>query len=519
MDAHPPQTKINPWLIAVSVMLATFMEVLDTSIANVSLRHIAGSLSVSTDESTWVLTTYLISNAIVIPSTAWFGHRFGRKRFLMACVALFTAASFLCGTAASLPMLLVMRVIQGAGGGALQPIAQSILIESFPKEKQGQAMGFYGLGVVTAPILGPVLGGWITDNFSWRWIFFINVPVGILALMLMQRFIHDPDWMRNSRPARLDAISFGFMSLWLGCQEVLLDKGQEDDWFGSHFIVLMAVLAAIGLVAFILRVTTTERPFVDLRVLKNYNFSLGLALMFFAGLSLYSLTAIIPLFLQSLMGYTALQSGYAMIPRGLGALIAMPLAGRLVGRYQGRYLVAGGFLSFGAAAIVLSRLSLDLSPWMLFWPLFLSGVSIAFMFVPLNTLALGSLKPDQIGNASGIFNLMRNVGGSVGISLVTTFIARSAQGHQTVLAGHLTPYDPLYQARIQSMTGAFAAHGNAALAAHQQAVGSMYHTLLAQANLLAYLDNFRWFALLCFVCIAGALLLKKAKVHGPIAAH
>ena len=512
------QAKINPWWVALSVMLATFMEVLDTSIANVSLRHIAGSLSVSTEESTWVLTTYLISNAIVIPSTAWFGQRFGRKRFLMSCLAIFTLASLFCGLATSLPMLLAMRVIQGAGGGALQPIAQSILLESFPREKHGQAMGLYGLGVVIAPILGPVLGGWITDNYSWRWIFFINVPVGILALTLMARFIHDPHWIRNARPARLDLLGFGFMSLWLGCQEVLLDKGQEDDWFGSHFIGVMAVLALIGLAAFLWRVLKTDKPFVDLRVLRNYNFSLGLGLMFCAGVTLYSLTAIIPLFLQSLMGYTALQSGYAMIPRGLGALVAMPLVGRLVTKIQGRYLVAGGFFSFSAAAYALGQLSPSLSPWTLFWPLFFSGAAIAFMFVPLNTLALGALPPEQIGNASGIFNLMRNVGGSVGISLVTTFLARSAQANQSLLAAHLTPYDDTSRSALHAMTSAFAAH-NSTFTAHQQALGSLYHTLLAQANLLAYLDNFRWFALLTLLCLGGALLLRKAKLHGPVAAH
>src|SRR5690348_2909797 len=519
MNSTEAPAKVNPWLIALSVMLATFMEVLDTSIANVSLRHIAGSLSVSTDESTWVLTTYLISNAIVIPSTAWFGQRFGRKRFLMTCVAVFTTASFLCGVATSLPMLLLMRVIQGAGGGALQPIAQAIMMESFPKEKQGQAMGVYGLGVVVAPILGPVLGGWITDNYSWRWIFFINVPVGILALTLMQRFIHDPHWIRNARPARLDVIGLSFMSLWLGCQEVLLDKGQEDDWFGSRFILLMAVLAVIGLVVFLLRELSAEKPFVDLRVLKNYNFSLGSALMFFAGVTLYSLTAIIPLFLQTLMGYTALTSGLAMIPRGLGALVAMPLAGRLVGRIQGRYLVAGGFLSFGLGTWALAQLSLNLTPWILFWPLFFSGVSIAFMFVPLNTLALGALKPEQIGNASGIFNLMRNVGGSVGISLVTTLVARLAQAHQSTLVADLTPYDNGFQSSLHSMAAALAARGDALVTARQQAVGSLYHTVLTQANLLAYLDTFHWFTLLCFACLVGALLLKKVKVHGPVAAH
>ena len=288
------EAKPNLWWITLAVMLATFMEVLDTSIANVALSHIAGSLAVSNDDATWVLTTYLISNAIIIPSTAWFGQRFGRKRFLLICVATFTATSFLCGVAANMPMLLLMRVIQGASGGALQPIAQAVLFESYPKERQGQAMGIYGLGIVVAPILGPVLGGWITDSYSWRWIFFINVPVGAVALVLMHRFIEDPPWVRNAHPAPLDKMGFGFMSLWLGCQEVVLDKGQEDDWSGSPFIILMAVLAAIGLVGFLVRVFSAERPFVDLRILKNYNFGIGVGLVFFFGVALYGLTAAIP---------------------------------------------------------------------------------------------------------------------------------------------------------------------------------------------------------------------------------
>jgi MFS transporter, DHA2 family, multidrug resistance protein len=515
MNPDRPSAAVNPWWIALAVMLATFMEVLDTSIANVSLSHIAGSLSVSTDESTWVLTTYLISNAIVIPTTAWFGLRLGRKRFLMACVALFTLSSFMCGVATSLPMLLLMRILQGAGGGALQPIAQAILLENFPKEKHGQAMGVYGLGVVVAPIIGPVLGGWITDNFSWRWIFFINVPVGIVAMMLMQKFIQDPPWMREARAPRLDVIGFGFMSLWLGCQEVLLDKGQEDDWFGSPFIVVMAVLSVLGLVAFLTRVLTAERPFVDLRVMKIYNFSLGLFLMFCAGVTLYGLTAAIPLFLQGLMGYTSLQSGLAMIPRGLGALIAMPLAGALVSRVQGRYLVAGGFMAFGLASFALSRLSLDLTPGLLAVPLFFSGVAIGFMFVPLNTLALGAFKAEQIGNASGIFNLMRNVGGSLGISLVTTLVARSAQAQQVFLAARLTPYD----AAVRSMLASAAAASASPAAAQQTALGRMYQELVGQSNLLAYLENFRWFALLCVLCLAVALLLRKSQARGPVAAH
>jgi DHA2 family multidrug resistance protein len=519
MQASQPPVKINPWLIAVAVMLATFMEVLDTSIANVALKYIAGSLSVSTDESTWVLTTYLISNAIVIPSTAWFGQRFGRKRFLMACVAIFTVSSFLCGVSTSLPMLLVMRIIQGAGGGALQPIAQSVLLESFPKEKHGQAMGFYGMGIVLAPVLGPVLGGWITDNYSWRWIFFINIPVGIIALLMMQRFIHDPPWIRNAKPPRLDVIGFGFMSLWLGCQEVLLDKGQEDDWFGSRLIMAMAMLAFIGFVVFIVRELTVEKPFVNLRILKNYNFSIGTVLMFFAGVVLYGITALIPLFLQTLMGYTALESGLAVISRGLGAFTAMIIAGRIVGKIQARYLVAGGFLVFALSSFSLTKINLDITPAIIFWPLFLSGGSVAFMFVPLNTQALGSLKPDQINNASGIFNLMRNVGGSVGISLVTTLVERRAQAHQTYLVAHATPYDANWQSTLNTLTTGFAAH-NGAVAGHQQALGAIYNAVQTQAGMLAYLDNFFWFAAMCVVCMVAALFMKRNKLHrGPVSAH
>lgn len=519
MSSHEFQPKVNPWLIAISVMLGTFMEVLDTSIANVSLSHIAGSLSVSAEESTWVITTYLISNAIVIPCTAWLGQRFGRKRLLITCVMIFTAGSFFSGLATNLPMLLFMQVVMGAGGGALQPIAQAVLFESFPREKQGQAMAVYVMGIVLAPILGPVLGGWITDNFSWRWIFFINIPVGIVAVMLMQRFIHDPPWIRNARPPRLDMIGFSFMALWLGCQEVLLDKGQEEGWFGSHFIVIMTVLAVIGFLVFVVRELTAERPFVELRILKNYNFCFGVIIMFLAGVALYGVTVIIPLYLQSLMGYTSLLSGYSMVPRGVGAMMAIPFAGYLVNRIQGRYLVALGFFIYAAASFAMAGLSLDVSPRILIWPVFFTGLGSGFIFVPLNTLAFGALKREELGNASGIFNLMRNVGGSVGIALVTTFIARSAQQHQAVLVSHLTPYDPAYQVRMQTTASALSSFGDAVTGQHQ-ALAAMYHTLVTQSNFLSYLDNFRFFGAVAFVAFVGALFFKKVKKHAsPVAAH
>jgi len=513
-----PPKSINPWMIALTVMLPTFMEVLDTTIANVALKNIAGSLSASIHQSTWVLTSYLIANAIVIPCASWIGQRFGRKRFLMACVAVFTVASFLCGLATSLPMLIAMRVIQGAGGGAFQPIALSILLESFPKEQQGKAMGVYGLGVVFAPVVGPVLGGWITDNYSWPWIFFIKVPVGIVSMALIQRFIHDPSWIRDARPGRLDVLGLAFMSLWLGCQEVFLDKGQEDDWLQSRFILAMGVLAVVGLIGFTIRELRTAKPFVDLGVVRNYNFSLGSALMFFAGLAIYSMTAVIPLFMQSLLGYTALQSGLAMLPRGLGSVIAMPLVGRLVNKVQGRYLIAIGFLLFGISSFALTRISPASSGWTMLWPLFISGVSLGFMFVPLSTIAMGSLKPEQIGNASGIFNLMRNVGGSVGIAMATTFAERGAQAHQATLTAHLTPYDDAYRSTVQSLTTSFAAQGDA-VGAHQRALGALYNGVLAQASLLSYIDIFVLFSLMCLACLFAALLLKSGASRGPIAAH
>ncbi len=513
-----PAPSANPWMIALTVMIPTFMEVLDTTIANVALKNIAGSLSASIHQATWVLTSYLIANAIVIPCAAWIGQRIGRKRFLLACVLVFTVASFLCGLATSLPMLIVMRVIQGAGGGAFQPIAFSIMLESFPTAQHGKAMGIYGLGVVFAPVIGPVLGGWITDHSSWPWIFFIKVPVGIVALALIQRYIHDPVWIRDARPGRLDVLSLAFMSLWLGCQEVLLDKGQEDDWFQSRFIIPMAGLAIIGLVAFVWREIRAARPLVDLRVVRSYNFSFGSALMFFAGLSIYSMTAVIPLFMQSLMGYTALQSGLAMIPRGVGSVIAMPLVGRLVNVVPGRYLVAIGFLLFGVSSVAMTQISQDSSGWTMLWPLLLSGMSLGFMIVPLSTIAMGSFKPEQIGNASGIFNLMRNVGGSVGIALATTLAERGAQAHQGTLTAHLTPYDDGYRAAVHTLTTTFASQGDP-VAAHQRALGTLYQGVLTQASLLSYIDIFALFALMCLACVIAALCLRTSASRGAIAAH
>jgi MFS transporter, DHA2 family, multidrug resistance protein len=500
----------NPWLIAASVMFATFMEVLDTSVANVSLPHIAGNLSATTEESTWVLTSYLISNAVILPATNWLGHFFGRKRFLIVCIVIFTLSSALCGAATSLGMLLLARVLQGAGGGALQPIAQAVLLESFPSDKRGAAMAVYGMGIVVAPIIGPTLGGWITDNYSWRWIFYINVPIGILAALMVRAFIEDPPYIRNQRPGRIDYVGFGLMALGLATLQIVLDKGQEDDWFSSAFITRTIIIAVVALVGFVIWELRAKEPIVNLRVLANRNFAVGTALIAAMGIVLYGTTALLPLFLQTLLGYPALQSGMAVSPRGIGAVVSMFIVSRLIGKFDGRYLIVFGFGLVGFSTYLLSDINLQISVGSIAWPQIMSGFAMGFVFVPLTVLATGTLRNEQIGNATGIFNLMRNVGGSFGIAAVTTMLARGAQIHQATMVSHLTPFDPTFQERLSDMTARIAAQGDL-VTASQQAYGAIYQVLVRQATLLAYIDNFRFLAFLCVICMPAALLFKKVR--------
>src|SRR5947209_15047779 len=411
----------NPWLIAASVMLATFMEVLDTSVANVALPHIAGNLSATPEEATWVLTSYLVSNGIILPAANWLGRFFGRKRFLIVCIAIFTASSAVCGAAASLGLLIVARIAQGAGGGALQPIAQAVLMESFPREKRGSAMAVFGLGVVVAPIIGPTLGGWITDNYSWRWIFYINVPIGILAIFMANTFIEDPPYIKNQKPGRIDYIGFGLMALGLAALQLVLDKGQEEDWFSSSFIVWALILTVVALVAFVIWELRSSEPIVNLRILSDRNFAVGTMLMTIIGVVLYGTIALLPLFLQTMMGYPAVQSGMAVSPRGLGSIVSMIIIGRLVGKIDSRYLIMFGFTVLAYSTYLFSDINLQISMGSIVWPSIISGLAMGFVFVPLTTTAMGTLSNEQMGNASGVFNLMRNTGGSIGIAAVTTF--------------------------------------------------------------------------------------------------
>ena len=502
--------RFNPWLIAFSVMPATFMEVLDTSVANVALPHIAGSLSATPEEATWVLTSYLVSNAIILPTAAWLGAIFGRKRLLLTCIVLFTLASALCGAAPSLGLLVLARVLQGVGGGALQPIAQAVLLESFPPARRGVAMATYGMGVVVAPILGPTLGGWITENYTWRWIFYLNLPVGLVAILMAEAFIEDPPYIRRSGWGRIDYFGFGLMAVGLATLQVLLDRGQEDDWFSAVWVHWFAVISVLSLIAFIIRELRAEHPIVDLRILRNRNFAVGTLLITVLGMVLYSMVAMLPLFLQILMGYSALLSGLAITPRGLGALFMNIIAGRLIGFLDGRLLIAVGFALVAGSGFVFSHMNLQIAMSNVVWVNVLNGIGTAMIFVSLATMTMGTLRNEQMGNATGIFNLMRNIGGSIGIAGMATFLDRWAQLHQAILVSHLTPYDPAYrqwlntaQAGLKTQVGG--------VAARPKALGLLYNVLGQQARLLAYMDNFRVISYLSLLAVPLVLLFKKAK--------
>jgi DHA2 family multidrug resistance protein len=492
-------------------MLATFMVVLDSSIANVALPHIAGSLSASTDESTWVLTSYLVSNAIMLPASGWLARRIGRKRLLLLSIFAFTCASVLCGISLNMPMLIVARILQGAGGGGMQPLAQSILLESFPPEKQGKAMAMFGVGTVVAPVIGPTLGGWITDSYSWRWIFYINVPVGLLVLFMVRQNVEDPPYLRHGHRGTIDGIGFGLMTVWLGTMQLVLDKGQEADWFEASWICWMTALSAAAFLAFIVRELLYHDPIVHLRVLKDRNFATGTLITGLFGVLLYGVTAFLPLFLQTMLGYSAMDSGLAASPRGLGAMIAMLVVGVLVTRFDTRLLLAFGLAIFGVSAIFLSRVNLGISMTAVAWPNFLNGFGGGFVFVPLTTLAMGRLRKQEIGNAAGIYNLVRNVGGSIGIAALTAAQVRGSQIHQSYMGANLTASNGVSSSVIGSLASKFATGGANPVLAHTLAMGTVYNNLQRQAAVLAYADNFRLLGYMAIGCIVLAFLFSRPR--------
>ena len=517
---RPAPPPINPWLVAVAVMLATFMEVLDTSIAAVALPYIAGSLSATNDEATWVLTSYLVANAVVLPASSWFSLRFGRKRFLIFCIALFTVSSFMCGAATSLGMILIARAVQGAGGGALQPLSQSILLETFPPEKRGLAMAVFALGVVVAPVLGPTLGGWLTDTYSWRWAFYINIPVGAFAVFMISRYVEDPDYIREAKPGKFDGIGLGLLAVWLGCLQIILDKGQEDDWFGATWIRWTAVVLIVGFVAFLIREFRHDKPLVDLRVFKHRNFAIGCLLIGLFGAAIYGLVTLLPLFYQELMGYTALAAGWAVSPRGVGAILAMPIIGYLTAKIDNRYLIAFGFTLFAVCSLWFSYINLSIGQWTFLWAIILSGFGSGCVFVPLSTTTMSFLKNEEIGNASGLYNLLRNIGGSIGISVVNTIVARHEQVHRSELARGLDPARPEVRGAVQGMQQYLSAQGASATTGLERAYGLIGQTLEGQSRLWSYVDDFRYMALMCFACVPIVFALKKTVGRGrPGAGH
>ncbi|MHB8524985.1 MAG: DHA2 family efflux MFS transporter permease subunit [Candidatus Acidiferrales bacterium] len=501
---------VNPWLIAVTVMLATFMEVLDTSVANVSLPHIAGSLGAGVDESTWVLTSYLVSNAIVLPLTGWLSNVFGRKQFYMACVTIFTVSSFLCGLAPSLPMLVFFRVLQGAGGGGLQPISQAILVDSFPRERQGMAMAVYGMGVVVAPTIGPTLGGWITDSFSWRWIFFINIPIGVLSILMTTMLIKNPPYMKKIR-LRIDYIGIALLSVGLGFLQVVLDKGQRDDWFGSHFIVWASIVGGFGLVGAVIWELMQKEPIVDLHLLKERNFAIAVFTMYILGFVLYGTTVLLPILLQTLLGYSAMQSGLVLLPGGVIMLCVLPVVGFLLGKIEARWLVVVGLAITASGLFMMSHfdLQMGMSTPVTVW--IVSRMGVAFLFVPINVIAFYFVAPKKTNDATGIINLARNIGGSMGISFVTTLLDRGAQTHQNILAGHITSLSNNFQAQMHALAQRLIAAGSSPTQALQQAERMFYGAIQQQAMMLSFIDDFRIMGYVCLAMIPVMFILKKAK--------
>ncbi len=512
--------RVSKWIIALTVMLPTLIEIIDTSVVNVALDHIRGSLSAGIDEATWTITSYLVSNAIIIPMTGWFSRMFGRKNYLVFSISLFTASSFLCGMAWSLPTLVLFRVLQGIGGGALQPLSQSILLETFPRKQHGMAMAIFGVGIMFGPIIGPLLGGWITDNWSWHWIFFINVPIGILSVMLVMLFITDPSYVRQ-KGIKIDYFGLVFLSLGLGCLQVMLDKGQRADWFSAGYIVALAAVSGLSLVLFIINeLFLAPHPIVNLRTFKDISFTSGNLVMFFAFFNLFGSIVLLPIYVQKMMGYSATLAGMVLGPGGLATLIAMPIAGRLVTKTNPKALLAFGIIMGAYATHLMSQFNLNADFLTILWPRMVLGLGMGFLFIPLTTMTMGSVAVQDMGNAAAIFNLLRNLGGSIGVAFVTTMLARSSQADQAVLVSHLTPFDRNYQIAQGHALGVMRYLGYFGRAlSGQAALGTVYQELSRQASMLAYNGTFRQLSIFMICILPLVFLIRKAKHEAPAGMH
>jgi MFS transporter, DHA2 family, multidrug resistance protein len=508
--------KANPWLIACVVSLAAFMEVLDTSIANVALPHIAGNMGASSDESTWVLTSYLVSNAIILPITGWLVQLLGRKRFFFICLALFTASSLLCGAAPTLAFLLISRVIQGAGGGGLQPMAQAILADTFPPEKRGLAFSVYGVTAVVAPSIGPTLGGWITDNYTWRWIFLMNLPVGILTLFLVFKYVEDPPFLkrRSLKESTVDYVGFGFLAIGIAFLQIVLDKGQEEDWFGSHFIVTLSIISVVCLVSLVIWELRVKEPILDLRLFKNLNFATASLMMFMVGAASFSTTVLMPQFLQSLLGYSAQSAGMVLSAAAVILLVELPIVGQLTGRFQARYLMAFGWAMLTMAMFFSThRIDLQISFASATWLRIAQYVPIGFIFIPATMVAYLGLPQEKSNAVAGLVNFVRNMGSSVGTSAVTTILARRAQVHQAMLASHTSLGDPAFRGSTVALADLLRHRGVGH--AQAQAYGRIYESMQHQSSVLSYIDAFWMLGIAAGVMFVLTFALKKNNPRGP----
>ncbi len=532
MEDAPALTAENPnpaasrpvkfWAIAPVVAMAAFMEVLDLSIANVSLLHIAGSLSASKSQATWVLTSYTVTNAIILPLSGWLAATFGRKRYFMASVGAFSIASLLSGLAPTLGSLIFFRAIQGLVGGGLQPNAQAILSDAAPPEKRGMAFALYGMAVVFAPAIGPTLGGWITDHMSWRWVFLINVPIGFLILPLIQSLVRDPPHFAETRSLRrkngfrLDYIGFSLIALGLGSLQVVLDRGQQNDWFSSWLILSMTAVAVLTLIGFIVWEWTRNDPIVDLQLFRNPSFAAANLLMFMLGFVLLGTTVLLPLYVQSLMGYTAVQAGLMLSPGGLVILLLMPLVGQLTGRLDARWLVGLGFMILAIAMFTMTGLDTQTNFRTLMWIRVLQGSGMAFLFIPINTVAFSSIPVEKSSNASAIINMSRNIGGSFGISIATTILIRQAQFHQSVLVRHINSFNPNLQAFLAKSHSVFAHGIQTGGSTTGEAMGFLYRNLLQQSSMLAYIDDFKIMGVISLAMVPLVFLLRQKKGAKPV---
>jgi DHA2 family multidrug resistance protein len=512
----PAHAAVNKWLIAVAVMLATIMEVLDTTIANVSLMHIRGSLSADVDEAAWVLTSYIVANGIVIPLTGWCSAYFGRKRFFLGCILLFVTSSAMAGAAPNLGILVFFRVLQGLGGGAMTPLSQAVLMETFPPEEQAVAMSVWGLGMMLAPVMGPILGGWITDNYSWRWVFYINVPTGLIAAVMVAVFVHDPSYIRRGIK-RIDWWGLGYLVLGIASLQIMLDRGDRLDWFSSHLIITLTAIGAFSLVLFVFRELHTAEPIVDLHVLNNRDFAVGTAFTTLVMFAMYSTFVLIPLFCQQISGYTPVLAGKVLSIQSVGTFLSIMVAGRLFNKIDPRLLVAGGCIAAGLGTQYMANFYAEIDFWNIALPGLLRGIGSGFIFIPITTLCLSSVPKEQMGAASGLFNMVRTVGGSVGIAILVAMLSINSQVHQSYLASHVDIFhlSALARQSATSNVGASILREGAA-----PFLGMVYQQVQRQASVLSYIDDFRFLSYLFYVLTPMVFLMRRPKKHGPApAAH